>query len=94
MHVPGSSVTVTRALPGVYRYAVHNYSTNASHPITDSGVSVTLVVRDQPTRTYTIPAQNPENGDYWAVFDLSLDSAGNATVTELGQLGGQDLLMR
>jgi hypothetical protein len=87
-------VTVTRALSGTYRYAVHNYSTNAEHPITESGVTVTLVLRDQPTRTFTIPTQNPENGDYWAVFDLTLDGAGNATVTEIGQLGGEDLLLR
>jgi hypothetical protein len=85
-------VTVTRALPGLYRYTIHNFSTNAQHPIEQSGATVTLVLRDQATRTFTVPTANPGGGNYWAVFDLTFDGAGNPTVTAINQFGGADLL--
>jgi hypothetical protein len=52
---------------------------------------VTLVLPNQPTRVYNVPAQNPESRDVWAVFDLRFDAAGNATVTDVNQFGSQDI---
>ncbi|MCA8943077.1 MAG: carboxypeptidase regulatory-like domain-containing protein [Planctomycetes bacterium] len=86
-------ITVSQMLPGVYRYTVHNFSGNGSHPISDSGATITLVLLGQPTRVYTVPTENPSNGNYWAVFDLTVDGSGNVTVTDINQFGGFDILM-
>ncbi len=85
-------ITVTQPLEGVYRYCVHNYSGNGQHLINESGAVVTLVLKDQPTRTYNVPTENPGGGNFWAVFDLTYDASGNVTVTDVNQFGGQDLL--
>jgi uncharacterized protein YfaP (DUF2135 family) len=85
-------ITISQPLAGTYRYTVHNFSGNGAGPISDSGATVTLVLPNQPTRVYPVPTQNPENGQFWAVFDLTYDGAGNATVRDLNQFGGQSLI--
>ena len=86
-------VTVTRALTGTYRYAVHNYSTNAQHPITDSDATVTLITRDRGGRIYSVPQDNPANENYWGVFDLVFDASGALTIRDVNQFGGTDILI-
>ncbi len=85
-------VTVTRALTGSYRYAVHNYSTNAQHPITQSGATVILVTRDAGGRVYTVPTENPTGANYWGVFDLVFDANGALTIQDVNQFGNADIL--
>ncbi len=65
--------------PGVYRYAVHLYSGTGS--IQASPARVELNLRGT-VRVFTPPTGQPT--ECWAVFDLNVDDAGNATVTPLG----------
>ena len=86
--------TISRPFAGTYRYCVHNFSGNGQHPISDSGANVTLILANQPTRVYTVPTQNPANHAFWAVFDVTYDAAGNATVVDVNQFGGIEVLNR
>lgn len=85
-------VTITRALTGSYRYAVHNYSGNDQHPIQGSGASVVLVTRNNGGRVYTVPTDNPANAEYWGVFDLLFDASGDLTIQDVNQFGNADIL--
>lgn len=85
-------ITVTRAFTGTYRYCVHNYSTNAQHPISQSGATVILITRDRGGRIYTVPPDNAPNENYWGVFDLVFDASGALTIRDINRFGDSSIL--
>jgi hypothetical protein len=79
-------VTVTKLVPGVYRYSVHNYSGQSSSKMESSGCVVNVVIaKSGIIRRYNIPTSNPTNGNLWVVFEMTVDSAGNTTLTDINQ---------
>ncbi|MFP4497329.1 MAG: carboxypeptidase regulatory-like domain-containing protein [Vulcanimicrobiota bacterium] len=75
--------TITKLLEGTYRYSVHNYSGQDSHPMESSGCVINVVAPNNTITRYTIPTSNPSNGNVWKVFELNVDSSGNATISSL-----------
>jgi hypothetical protein len=79
-------VTVTKLVAGVYRYSVHNYSTQSSFKMESSGCVVNVVIpKSGIIRRYDIPASNPANGNLWVVFELTVDSTGNIALADVNQ---------
>ena len=83
-------ITVTKLLPGVYRYSVHNYSGQATFKMENSGAEVNLIVAPGGIiRRYNIPTTNP-GGNTWTVFELNVDAAGNVSVTDINRFSNTD----
>ncbi len=76
-------VTVTKLIPGVYRYTVHNYSTQAGGAIENSGAVVNLVAPGGIIRRYEVPRSNPNNYNAWVVFELNVSAQGAVTITDI-----------
>jgi len=74
--------TVTRKLPGVYRFAIHNYSGQSSGPIESSSAKVEGFISGN-YYVWTVPTSNPGNKNVWRVCDLTIDASGNVTVSTL-----------
>ncbi len=73
-------ITLHRPMSGVFRYAIHNYSGQASHPIESSGARVVLIVPGLgQILAFDPPASNAGNGNVWRVFDLHAE--GNRIVS-------------
>jgi hypothetical protein len=79
-------VTVTKLLPGVYRYSVNNFSGQSSFKMENSGCLVNVVIpKSGIIRRYDIPTSNPTNGTLRVVFELTVDNAGDTTLTGINQ---------
>ncbi|NWF54977.1 MAG: hypothetical protein HXY45_09315 [Syntrophaceae bacterium] len=79
-------VTVTKLLPGMYRYSVHNFSGQSSFKMENSGCVVNVVIpKSGIIRRYDIPTSNPTNGNLRVVFELTVDNAGDTTLTGINQ---------
>jgi hypothetical protein len=81
--------TVYRVQEGTYRFCVHHYAGSSS--IENSGAVVTLNVDDgqssPATYRFTPPANQDSTKLVWQVFDASINSSGQATITTLGTYG-------
>jgi uncharacterized protein YfaP (DUF2135 family) len=77
-------VTLSRLMVGTYRYLVHNYSGHASGPISASGARVELNVPGRDLELFVPPAGETDATDWWTLFELTVDTACNVTVTRLG----------
>jgi hypothetical protein len=74
--------TVTRKLPGTYRFCIHNYSGQSSGPIESSSAKVEGFISGN-YYVWNVPTTNSGNKNVWRVCDLVIDSAGNVTVQTL-----------
>jgi len=85
-------ISLHRAMSGTYRYSVHNYSGQASHPIESSGATVVLIVPGLgQIVSYQAPASNSGNGNVWRVFELHAEGSRIVDVVTLNdfvQSGG------
>ncbi|MBL8685232.1 MAG: hypothetical protein JNK05_39000 [Myxococcales bacterium] len=76
--------TITRAPSGVYRFSVHNYSSQSQGAIERSSATVMLVLpRQGLIRRYAVPTANPANLDVWRVFDLQANGSGDFSVRDV-----------
>jgi len=75
-------ITITRKLPGTYRYCIHNYSGQSGGPIESSSAKIEAFISGQ-YYVWTVPTSNPSNYNVWQVCDLVIDSSGNVTVNPL-----------
>jgi hypothetical protein len=76
-------ITITRFLPGTYRYTVHHFSGTST--ISDSPARVTLNL-DGDVRVFNPPASTVGSGAEWTVFDLVVDGSGNVTVNAINTI--------
>jgi hypothetical protein len=87
-------ITLHRPMSGVFRYSVHNYSGQASHPIEASGASVVLIVPGLgQILEFTPPASNGSNGNVWRVFELQAEGSrivGVRSINDFTQTGSSD----
>lgn len=67
-------ITLRRAIPGIYRFAVKAHSDDA--PLADCGAVVTLDIGSGPSRVFACPPNG--EGRWWHVFDY--DSTGDRIV--------------
>jgi hypothetical protein len=77
------NITVTKLIPGVYRFSVHNYSGQGTFPMENSGATINLIAPGGIIRRYTIPTNNSTNGNTWVVFELTADAQGNVTIADI-----------
>jgi uncharacterized protein YfaP (DUF2135 family) len=68
------------SLPGIYKYAVHNYSGEAS--INRSDTRVELILDDQ--RTLFVPPEG-DTKDWWHVFEIEVFEDGTKVLTTVNQ---------
>jgi hypothetical protein len=79
-------ITVHRAMSGTYRYAVHNFSGQSSHPLESSGAQVVLILPGLgQIVSFTPPSSNGSNGNVWRVFDLHAEGDRIVAYTALGE---------
>jgi len=74
--------TVTRKLPGTYRFAIHNWSGQSGGPIEASSAKVEGFISGN-YYVWNVPTTNSGNKNVWRVCDLVIDSAGTVTVQTL-----------
>ncbi|MBK8011496.1 MAG: carboxypeptidase regulatory-like domain-containing protein [Deltaproteobacteria bacterium] len=74
--------TLVKALPGVYRYAVLNYS--GSPNIATSGAKVFVLLPDGSSKTIEIPTDNPEDLPVWIVGELTCQASQGSAVARSG----------
>ena len=80
------TITIHRLIPGVYRYAVHDYTNRNANPSTglaQSGASVKVFMSDGREQTFTVPNAP---GTVWTVFEI--DGA-TGTVTPVNAMSYQ-----
>ena len=80
------TITIHRLIPGVYRYAVHDYTNRNANPSTglaQSGASVKVFLSDGREQTFTVPNAP---GTVWTVFEI--DGA-TGTVTPVNAMSYQ-----
>lgn len=74
-------ITISRAYPGEYIYAVHQWSSDST--ITGSGAVVRLYHYGDLLRTFNVPTEPANNRMWWHVFKLD---AVNGTITTLNTI--------
>jgi hypothetical protein len=73
-------------MSGTYRYAVHNFSGQSSHPLESSGAQVVLILPGLgQIVSFTPPSSNGSNGNVWRVFDLHAEGDRIVAYTALGE---------
>jgi len=80
------TITIHRLIPGVYRYAVHDYTNRNANPSTglaQSGATVKVFLSDGREQTFTVPNAP---GTVWTVFEI--DGA-TGTVTPVNAMSYQ-----
>ena len=75
-------VTVSKFIPGVYRYSVHHYSGSGTIFTSPARVELNL---NGATTVFTPPTPSVVLGvnSVWQVFELNVDASGNITVSRL-----------
>jgi hypothetical protein len=76
-------ITITRFLPGTYRYTVHHWAGTST--ISASPARVTLNL-DGDVRVFNPPASTVGDGAEWTVFDLVVDGSGNITINAINTI--------
>ncbi|MCU1677087.1 MAG: hypothetical protein JWM93_1845, partial [Frankiales bacterium] len=83
------TITITQQLPGVYRYAVHNFS---GFPNIDvSGARVDVYINNALAQSFSVPTGS---GRYWTVFELNgtvitpINTISNTQITARIPVGG------
>ncbi len=78
------TITIAQQTPGIYRYAVHNYS---GYPNIDvSGARVDVYINNALAQSFSVPSGN---GLYWTVFELN-----GTTITPINTIGNSQISSR
>ena len=79
-------MTITKFLSGTYRYSVHNFSSQSDFRMENSNCVVNVIIPKTGTiRRYNIPTNNSTNGNLWEVFELTVGTGADVTLTDINQ---------
>jgi hypothetical protein len=84
--------SVSRLVPGTYRYVVENATGQSVSPIEYSSAEVTLCLPGGSISSWSAPLANPDsaNNPYWRVFELAIDDAGGIAVISQNEYSATD----
>jgi uncharacterized protein YfaP (DUF2135 family) len=78
-------VTITRLMVGTYRYAVHNFSGQASGLFSGSAARVELSLAGRSNEVFTLPTSGETiDTDWWLLFEFDVDANCNITLRRTG----------
>ena len=84
--------SISRLVPGTYRYVVENASGQSVSPIEYSDAEVTLCLPGGSIRSWSAPLTNPSSASnpYWRVFELAIDDTDGIAVISQNEYSATD----